>query len=79
MEYKAVYRCRLCGVMYCPGHTAGETMALAHMEELSAGICGTVPDAPRKTETHRCGINGKFPGSLGVADFCGWEAQHVQS
>lgn len=70
MEYKAVYRCRLCGAEYRPGITTGEAMALAHMEELAAGICGTVPNAPRKIEPHQCP-----DGSLGVADFQGWKKE----
>lgn len=73
MEYKAVYKCRLCGQVYQNGATTGEAMATAHMAELSVGLCGTVPMAPRKIEPHYCG--GKYTGSLGVADFCGWEME----
>ena len=72
MEYRAVYKCRLCGAVYQTGATTGEAVATLHMEEMSAGICSTVPLAPRKIETHRCG--GKYTGSLGAADFCGWQA-----
>lgn len=72
MEYKAIYKCRLCGAVYKSGATTGEAMAEAHMLEMSAGLCGTVPMAPRKIEMHRCG--GKYTGSLGAADFCGWQA-----
>lgn len=69
MEYKAVYRCRLCGAEYQPGPTAGEAIAAAHMYELAADLCGIVPMAPRKIEPHCCA-----DGSLGVADFLGWKA-----
>lgn len=72
MEYKAIYKCRLCGAVYRNGTTTGEAVATAHMVELSAGICSTAPLAPRKIETHYCG--GQFAGSLGAADFCGWQA-----
>lgn len=72
MEYKAVYKCRLCGAVYRSGTTTGKAVATAHMVELSVGLCGTVPLAPREIETHYCG--GQFAGSLGAADFCGWQA-----
>lgn len=71
MQYKAVYRCRLCGKEYRPGITTDQAMAVAHMEELAAGLCGTVPVAPRLTEPHPC-----HDGSLGVADFLGWKADY---
>lgn len=70
MEYKAVYRCRLCGKEYQTGATAGEVIANACMYELAAGLSGTVPMAPRKIEPHCCP-----DGSLGVADFLGWKAE----
>lgn len=70
MEYKAVYRCRLCGAEYKPGATAGEAIAAAHMYELAADLCGIVPEAPRKIEPHLCP-----DGSMGVADFLGWKAE----
>lgn len=73
MEYKALYRCRLCGGLFTDG-TTGEAIAEATLQELHAGICGTVPMAPRMTETHRC-----TGGSLGVADFLGWKAKKSAS
>ena len=73
---KAIYKCRLCGAVYCNGATTGEAIATACMEELHAGLCGTVPMAPRMTETHRCG--GPFAGSLGLADFQGWREEETK-
>ena len=70
MAYKSVYKCRLCGCIYRNGGTTGLTIAEASLAEIHVGICGTVPMAPRKTETHHCD-----DGSLGVADFLGWEME----
>lgn len=70
---KAVYKCRLCGERYYSGTETGPGVAERCMVELTVGICGTVAMAPRKTETHYCG--GKYEGSLGLADFLGWEAR----
>lgn len=76
MSYKAVYKCRLCGEIYRNGATAGEAIAEARMIELHLGICGTVPGsmALSMTETHHCG--GPHAGSLGMADFQGWEMEN---
>lgn len=69
---KAVYKCRLCGERYKSGTTTGPEVAERCMVEMNAGFFGTIAQAPRKTETHRCG--GPLAGSLGLADFLGWEA-----
>lgn len=72
MEYKAIYKCRLCGETYRSGTTTGRDIAHACMVELNLGLVGTVALAPTMTETHNCG--GDHAGSLGLADFQGWEA-----
>ena len=72
MEYKAVYKCRLCGETYISWATGDKKVAEACMVELTMGIKGTVPLTPTLTETHDCG--GEHDGSLGLADFQGWEA-----
>lgn len=72
MTYKAIYKCRLCGEVYESGATTGKEVAERCMVELNVGIRGTVPMAPTMTETHDCG--GDHAGSLGLADFQGWEA-----
>lgn len=71
MEYKAIYKCRLCGEIYATGAPASKKVAEACMVELNVGICGTVPAAPTATETHYCG--GQHAGSMGLADFQGWK------
>lgn len=72
MEYKAVYKCRLCGQVFY-GLTTTEELAEAHMVEITAGLYGTVPFTVRKTETHRCGDGPMGPPvTIGLADFLGW-------
>lgn len=71
MEMKAVFKCRLCGERYKTGATTGPEIAEQCMVEMNAGLCSTLAGAPRKTETHHCG--GHRAGSLGLADFLGWE------
>lgn len=70
MEYKAIYKCRLCGAVYHNGQTAHESVAAGSLEEMTLDMCGQYPDAPLKTNMHRCG--GDYAGSLGLADFLGW-------
>lgn len=72
MSYKAVYKCRLCGVTYQPGTTTGKEIAEMCMVEMIVGLKGTKPQAPTMTEMHHCG--GNHAGSIGLADFQGWEA-----
>lgn len=68
---KAIYKCRLCGETYQAGEPADLTTAACCMSELIYGICGTVPGAPTMHTTHCCG--GDHTGSIGLADFQGWE------
>lgn len=70
---KAIYKCRLCGERFHNGAETGPEVAELCMIEMNVGIVGTVPMAPNKTDTHRCG--GAFAGSLGLADFQGWEME----
>lgn len=69
MEYKAIYKCRLCGEVF---HTitASEELAQDTMEEFTNAYHGTAPIPCWPTETHRCG--GNHAGSMGLADFLGW-------
>ena len=71
MEYKAIYKCRLCGKTYrstTPGGTANREKAEACMVQFNAGICGIILPSPTMTETHHCG-----GGAMGLADFQGWK------
>lgn len=70
---RAVYKCRLCGETYTNGCHTGETIAEGVMQYMHAGLVCTEPQAPAKTETHRCG--GSRAGCLGLADFQGWETE----
>ena len=68
---KAIYKCRLCGMVYHSGACTGPQVAEFVMHEMNAELCSSVAMAPRKTETHHCG--GQYAGSLGLADFLGFQ------
>lgn len=70
---KAIYKCRLCGETYHNGGYACKEVAARCMVELNVGLVSTAPMAPTMTETHHCG--GDHAGSLGLADFQGWQAE----
>ena len=72
-EYKALYKCRLCGEVFQISATTGEKLAERCMVELNVGLVCTVPTAPTMTWTHNCG--GDHAGSLGMADFLGWKKE----
>lgn len=73
---KAIYKCRLCGETYHNGGYAGKKVAERLMVELNVGLVSTEPMAPTKTETHACG--GNHAGSLGLADFLGWQEEGAE-
>lgn len=77
MVYKALYKCRLCGQVFHTSATNNEKMVERCMIELHAGLVCTVPMAPTMTETHDCG--GGHAGSLGMADFLGWEKEDQEN
>lgn len=68
MQYKAIYKCRLCGKVYS-NLTAAADLVERSMLEQAAGTFGEVPLGQPMTKTHSCA-----DGSLGLADFQGWEA-----
>lgn len=72
MEYKAVYRCRLCGAVYHNGTTMDALNTTMHMAYLSANtpLSRLAVQAP-EIDCHFC--RGKYNDSKGVADFQGWE------
>ncbi len=73
MEYRTKYKCRLCcEEFYGPASTTDLDTAVTAMVHLVVGIRGVHPLAPPLTKAHECG--GDHKGSLGLADFQGWEA-----
>lgn len=70
---KVIYQCRLCGERYCRHSAVAMEVAKRCMVELNVGLVSLAPMAPRMTETHHCG--GAHAGSLGLADFQGWEPE----
>jgi hypothetical protein len=74
MEYKAMYKCRLCGQVY---HTitASEELAQDTMVGLTEEFYGSAPMPVWPTETHYCG--GDHAGSMGLADLLGWDAMDL--
>lgn len=70
---KAIYKCRLCGKVYHNDTETGEKVALDCITEMAIGIRVYRPQAPQMTEPHFCG--GDHAGSLGLADFQGWQKE----
>lgn len=69
-EYKAYYKCRLCGETFPSGSTTGRARAIFHVVDL-AGIGRPLDkNAPRMLTEHHCDRNG-----IGLADFIGWKPQ----
>lgn len=72
-EYKAIYKCRLCGMVYANGLTTGEEMAYRCTCNVAAGIVGVYAQEPLKLTPHLC--EGDYTGSVGLADFQGWRKE----
>lgn len=68
---RALYKCRMCGEVFTDGNSCSAKRARTCMVYLHAGVVGIEPAAPAMTTTHTCG--GSRAGSLGLADFQGWE------
>ena len=68
---RAVYKCRLCGEVFAGVETGSTKTARTCMVYLNAGVKAVDPLAPTMTKAHECG--GDHAGSLGLADFQGWE------
>lgn len=75
MEYKARYKCRLCGEVFRNTVCTEKKTAQECIVAVCLGIVHTDPLAPQLYETHDC--KGTHAGSLGLAEFQGWEAVHV--
>ncbi len=66
MEYRTIFKCRLCGESYEGGCTGSEKVALQSVTFACLGLPAPEPQAPGMTEVHCC-----KNGSFGVADFRG--------
>lgn len=73
-EYRAIYKCRLCGGTYhSPTYTAEHediALAMCHME---MGITTGSQFERHLVIPHNCG--GPYAGSMGLADFQGWKKE----
>ena len=70
---RAVYKCRLCGKVYRNGAETNEDGAMCNLAMIAVGVKISEPLAPQPQEIHRC--RGDHAGSLGLADFQGWEKE----
>ncbi|MDE7242882.1 MAG: hypothetical protein K2O18_02745 [Oscillospiraceae bacterium] len=66
MEYRTIFKCRLCGETYEGGCTGNENVALRAVIFACMGK-SSEPQAPTLTEAHSC-----MNGDIGVADFQGF-------
>lgn len=72
-EYRAVFKCRLCGGLYSSAGTKNKELAIRETTYLCLGIPCKEPCAPGMTEVHTC-----EDGSFGIADFLGWKWQEKE-
>lgn len=63
-EYRAIYKCRLCGEEYIEGRT-GAAIAMKETVLIADGGAG-------KYGTHMYGTHNCDDGSYGLSDFCGF-------
>lgn len=68
MEYRTVFKCRLCGECYEGGCTGSEKVVFNATLSACLGIPSKDPQAPCMTEVHSC-----KDGGIGVADFQGFK------
>lgn len=70
-EYRAIYKCRLCGEVYESGCAGGRKIAM--QAAISSCLCfQSFPQQPSMNEVHYC-KNGDF----GVADFQGFRGVNL--
>lgn len=68
MEFRAIYKCRLCGTKFHRTETGNAELVYKNVVELTSLGYSLTPQAPTMTTPHICP-----PGSYGIADFQGWE------
>ncbi len=67
MEYRTIFKCRLCGEIYEGGCTGSKNIALQTVTLACLGLPAPEPQAPTMTEVHSCQDE-----SFGMADFQGF-------
>lgn len=70
MEYKAIYKCRMCGARYAVHSGIDQDKAVEITAMLAAGVVCQVPARlPHRCDPELC--------RMGLADFQGWEADKL--
>jgi len=67
-EYRAAFKCRLCGKTFTTAITGNRDLAFSLTARLSVSNSPAVAQAPCLMEPHCC-LNGE----IGIADFLGWQ------
>lgn len=75
MRMTAIYKCRLCGATHY-ARTVEVERADSHLAEITAGILSVSVPQMTLLRRHYCG--GDHAGSLGLADFLGWQKQNLE-
>ena len=68
-EYRAIYKCRLCGEEYVSAVTGNADIAIKHMVSVTSGYNPTEYIGATITETTMHSCKG---GSMGLSDFLGF-------
>ena len=68
-EYRAIYKCRLCGEEFASAVTGNSDIAIKHMVGVTVGYNPTEYIGAPITETTMHSCKG---GSMGLADFLGF-------
>ena len=68
-EYRAIYKCRLCGKEFVSAATGSADIAIKHMVRVTTGIkpLEFIGNPIEETSMHSC-----KDGSMGLADFLGF-------
>ena len=69
IEYRAIYKCRLCGKEFVSAATGSADIAIKHMVTVTTGIkpLEFIGNPIEETSMHSC-----KDGSMGLADFLGF-------
>lgn len=68
MEYRAIFKCRLCGKKFRGTITGNRDLAFSIAVEVAVNGTSVMAQAPCMNEPHCC-----LDGSIGIADFQGWQ------